>query len=63
MIAAPGGATVHISSFFAGRLLGFYYLNVVPVDMKTWKHGVYIFAVAVQKVNDRGQTLASVLMD
>ena len=63
MIAAPGGATVHVSSFFPGRLLGFYYLNVVPTDMKTWKLGVYIFAVAVQKGNDKGQTLASVLMD
>lgn len=63
MIAAPGGATVHVSSLFAGRLLGFYYLNVVPTDMHTWKHGVYIFAVAIQKGKDKGQTLASVLMD
>ena len=63
MIAAPGGATVHVSSFFAGRLPGFYYLNVVPSDMHTWKHGVYIFAVAVEKGKDRGQTLAAVLMD
>ena len=63
MIAAPGGATVNVSSFFPGRLPGFYYLNVVPADMHTWRHGVYIFAVAVQKGNDKGQTLASVLMD
>ena len=41
MVAAPGGAIVHISSFFAGRLPGFYYLlNVVPADMNTWKHGI-----------------------
>jgi hypothetical protein len=63
MIVAPGGAIVHINSFFPGRLPGFYYLNVVPADMKTWKLGVYIFAVVVQKGNDKGQTLASVLMD
>jgi hypothetical protein len=63
MIAAPGGATVHVNSFFAGRLPGFYYLNVAPADMGTWKHGVYIFAVAVQIGSDKGQTLASVLMD
>jgi hypothetical protein len=63
MIAAPGGAIVHISSFFAGRLSGFYYINVVPVDRNTWKLGVYIFAVAVHKGSDKGQTLASVLMD
>jgi hypothetical protein len=31
--------------------------------MHTWKHGVYIFAIAVQKGDDKGQTLASVLMD
>lgn len=63
MVAAPGGATVSISSFFPGRLPGFYYLNVIPVNMNTWKHGVYIFAVAVHMGKDKGQTLASVLMD
>jgi hypothetical protein len=63
MIAAPGGTVVTISSFFAGRLPGFYYINVVPVNMGTWKAGVYIFAVAVQKGADKGQALAKVLMD
>ncbi len=63
MVTAPGGAVVNISTFFPGRLPGFYHLNIVPADMKTWKMGVYIFAVAVQKGNDKGQTLASVLMD
>jgi len=50
MIAAPGGATVHISSFFAGRLLGFYYLNLVPVDMKTWKHAFTYLQSLFRKV-------------
>lgn len=63
MIAAPGGTIVAVSSFFAGRLPGFYYLNVVPENMNTWKTGVYIFAVAVQIGADKGQTLAKVLMD
>jgi len=63
MISAPGGALVHVSSFFAGRLPGFYYLNIAPVDMHTWKGGIYIFAVAVEKGKDKGQTLVSVLMD
>ena len=63
MISAPGSGPVHINSFFAGRLPGFYYLNVAPENMKSWKHGVYMFAVAVEKGNDKGQTLASVLMD
>ncbi len=63
MIAAPGGTQVNVKSFFAGRLPGFYFLNVVPADMHTWKLGVYIFAVVVQEGKDKGQTLASVLMD
>jgi hypothetical protein len=36
---------------------------VVPINTQTWKAGVYIFAVAVEHSADRGQTLASVLMD
>jgi hypothetical protein len=63
MIGAPGGALVNVSSFFEGRLPGFYYLNVVPAHMETWKLGVYIFAVVVERGKDKGQTLASVLMD
>jgi hypothetical protein len=63
MIAAPGSTLVHISSFFSGRLPGFYYINVVPIHMETWKAGVYIFAITVQKGDDKGQTLTSVLMD
>jgi hypothetical protein len=63
MISAPGSGHVHINSFFAGRLPGFYYLNIAPDNMGHWKHGVYIFAIAVQKGNDRGQTLTHVLMD
>ncbi len=63
MIAAPGGTQVNIATFFPGRLHGFYYLNVVPADMHTWKLGVYIFAVVVRIGSDKGQTLASVLMD
>lgn len=63
MIAATGGALVHVASFFAGRLPGFYYINVAPIKMETWKAGVYIFAVTVERGKDKGQTLASVLMD
>ncbi len=63
MIVGPGGTHVHVSSFFAGRLPGFYYINVAPENMKTWKVGVYIFAIAVQKGTDKGQTLVTVLMD
>jgi hypothetical protein len=63
MIVGPGGALVNIVGVNAGRLPGFYHINVVPIGTETWKAGVYIFAVAVERGSDRGQALASVLMD
>ncbi len=63
MIVGPLGSQVNITDVTAGRLPGFYHINVVPVGTKTWKKGVYIFAIAVEQGADRGQTLATVLMD
>ena len=63
MIVGPGGALVNITSVTPGRLAGFYLINVVPIRAETWKAGVYIFAVAVERGADKGQTLATVLMD
>src|SRR5512139_43403 len=63
MIVGPGGALVNIVSVSAGRLPGFYHINVVPIRTETWKAGVYIFAIAVERGPDRGQTLATVLMN
>jgi hypothetical protein len=63
MIVGPGGALVNIVNVNAGRLNGFYHINVLPIRAETWKAGVYIFAVAVERGADHGQTLASVLMD
>jgi len=63
MIVGPGGALVNITGVTAGRLPGFYHINVVPIGTQTWKAGVYIFAVAVERGTDKGQTLATVLMD
>jgi hypothetical protein len=63
MIVGPGGALVNITGVSAGRLPGFYLINVVPIGTQTWKAGVYIFAVAVERGSDKGQTLATVLMD
>jgi hypothetical protein len=63
MIVGPGGALVNILNVTPGRLLGFYFVNVVPIGAQTWKSGVYIFAVAVDTGPNKGQTLASVLMD
>lgn len=63
MIVGPGGALVNITNVMPGRLPGFYHVNVVPIRTETWKAGGYIFAVAVEKGVDRGQTLATVVMD
>jgi hypothetical protein len=63
MIVGAGGALVNITAVTAGRLPGFYHINVVPIGTETWKAGVYIFAIAVEKGTSKGQTLATVLMD
>ena len=63
MIVGPGGALVNITGVNTGRLPGFYHINVVPIRAETWKSGVYIFAVAVQKGVGKGQTLTKVRMD
>ena len=63
MIVGPGGALVDITSVNAGRLPGFYTIRVVPIRAETWKAGVYVFAVAVERGRDKGQALATVLMD
>ena len=63
MIVGPGGALVNITSVTPGRLPGFYFVDVLPIKTETWKAGVYIFAVAVEKGADKGQTLTTVLMD
>lgn len=63
MIVGPGGALVDITSASPVRLPGTYILQVVPIRTETWKAGVYIFAVAVQRGASRGQNLCKVLMD
>jgi len=63
MVVGPGGALVNITSVNAGRLPGFYFVNVVPINTQTWKSGTYIFAVAVSHSGNQGQNLCSVLMD
>lgn len=63
VIVGPGGALVNITGVSAAGLPGFYIVNVVPIRTETWKAGTYIFAVAVERGADKGQNLASVLMD
>jgi hypothetical protein len=53
----------YLPGWRAGCGPGFYHINVVPINTQTWKSGVYIFAVAVTQRTNKGQTLASVLMD
>jgi hypothetical protein len=65
IIVGAGGALVNIESVAVPPYEppGFYIVRVVPISGQTWKSGTYIFAVAVTRGSDRGQNLASVLMD
>ncbi len=62
MIVAPGGALVNITTLYAGRLPGFYFMNSVPVGTETWKAGDYLFAVSVTQGVKHGQAFARVKM-
>lgn len=63
MLTGAGGLLVNVTSVTAGRLPGFYFINVVPQKTDTWKSGGYIFAIAVEKNDQRGQALCSVTLD
>lgn len=62
-IVAPGGALVDIKrANEASRAPGFYIIDVVPTTYRgtqyTWKAGIYLFAVTVERGDDRGQSIA-----
>jgi hypothetical protein len=62
-IVAPGGALVDITrADEASRAPGFYIIEIVPTTYRgtqyTWKAGIYLFAVTVERDGDRGQTIA-----
>lgn len=63
VIVGPGGSLVNITGVILGRLPGIYLILIMPILSETWKSGVYIFAVSVNKGTDHGQNLCSVLMD
>lgn len=64
IIVGPGGALVDIESVTASaRMAGFYLMRVVPINTQTWKSGVYIFTLSVERNTDRGQAMTKVLMD
>jgi hypothetical protein len=64
-IVGAGGALVNIQSVAIPPYdpPGIYIVHVVPIGTQTWKAGTYIFAIAVTRGSDKGQNLASVLMD
>jgi len=61
-IVAPGGALVDIErADEAARAPGFYIVEIVPTTYQgtqyTWKAGIYLFSVTVERGDDRGQTV------
>ncbi len=62
MVVAPCGASVRIQHV-AGGPAGLYNVSVVPISSETWKRGVYVYGVTVRNNEQRGQTLASVMVD
>lgn len=61
-IVGPGGANVSIGSVETLGS-GFYRIKLFPISGQTWKAGGYIFTVAVTSGADKGQTLASMMLD
>lgn len=62
-IVAPGGALVDITRADENpRAPGFYIIEIVPTTYRgtqyTWKAGIYLFAVTVERNSDRGQAIA-----
>lgn len=56
------GAHVNVASVSAGRLPGFYHINVVPNPEES-PRGIHVFAIAASRGTDKGQTLATVAVD
>lgn len=60
-IVAAGGAEIVISTVFEPHggttLPGYYRVEVVPFGTFKWLKGTYIFALAVAKGTDKGQTI------
>lgn len=62
-IVGAGGSISHINMVRNGKLPGIYVVFLGPSSETTWKLGVYIWSVRVQKGSDTGTTLCSCLMD
>jgi hypothetical protein len=57
------GAHVNVASVTAGRLPGFYHINVIPSREDEERSGIHVFAIAASRGTDKGQTLATVAVD
>lgn len=68
-LVGPGGASVEIEqpNGVGGGADGFYFVDLVPTSFQgtqhTWVVGRYIFAVAVARGGDHGQTVCAVFVD
>lgn len=49
LLVGPGGYAVNITEVFAQGLPGCYAIKVVPISGGTWKSGMYVFGVAVER--------------
>ena len=60
----PGadGSHLVIASVAASTLRGFYVLDLAPNDRATQRRGLYVFDLVVEKGEDRGQALSSVIL-
>jgi hypothetical protein len=62
-IVGPGGSTSTIIAVNNGKLVGTYFLKLIPLAGQTWKSGYYIWSVAVTSGANHGQCLCTCLMD
>lgn len=61
-MAAANGARVNVARVSAGRLPGFYHIDVVPGNGSAPRK-VCVFAIAASRGFDKGQTLATFAVD
>ena len=61
-MAASNGAHVNVQRVSAGRLPGFYHIDLVPANGAGHRK-VCVFAIAASRGADKGQTLATFAVD
>jgi hypothetical protein len=62
-IVGAGGSISHINMVRNGKLPGIYVLFIGPSAGDTWRGGVHVWSVRVNRGEDQGTTLCSCLMD